>query len=80
MFPQNHMFIKFDTWYDTHEDSLHRIYYKVLDVLKHNTEKYYPITSVQIEEDYLFTRLVNYVYQTSNNKYKRGAMRNMGDY
>ena len=62
--------MSFDDWYSFHEDKLIEIYSKVFDTVQYNTDIYYPITSLVIDEETLFEKIVHYLYKTSNNKFK----------
>lgn len=63
--------MSFDDWYSIHEDTLFKIYSKVFNTIQYETDLYYPITSMVINEDMLFEKITQYLYKTSNNKFKR---------
>ena len=60
----------FDDWYSIYEKTLLEIYSKVFDTIQYKTYLYYPITSMVIDEQLLFEKIVQYLYKTSNNKFK----------
>ena len=63
--------MSFEDWYSIHEDTLLEIYSKVFDNIQYNTDLYYPITSMVINEEVMFEKIAYYLYKTSNNNFKR---------
>jgi hypothetical protein len=67
----------FEDWYIFNEHHLLDVFHKTIETLWNKTSKYYPITSMSIDDDNLYTSLVLYIYKTSYNKCKRYQLRNI---
>ena len=63
--------ISFVDWFNIHEEKLQNIFAKVNKAIQYNTHIYYPITSMIVNEDVLFEKLIDYIYKTSNNTSKK---------
>lgn len=67
----------FDDWYDAYIDIMKDMFMKILDTLHDKSYKYYPITSMQIDDESLYSTMVLYVYNTSYNNDKKYRLRNL---
>lgn len=67
----------FNEWFDSYEVELIEIFTKVRNMIYSKSKHYFPITSVHIDDDKLFTNLVTHIYINSFNNEKHYRLRNM---